>query len=83
MNEILIGISIWNMSYQYGTWYIDMVDDMVIYHIDRHGIWANDMGDDNIDKVISHIDMGYLVTLVGTTNIARHVSETHFEPSFR
>jgi len=41
---------------------------MVIYHIDmvvldRYGRWANDMGDDSIDMVISHIDMGYLVTL--------------------
>jgi len=30
----------------------------------RYGIWANDMGDDTIDTVISHIDMGYLVTLI-------------------
>ena len=30
----------------------------------RYAIWANDMGDDSIDKVISHIDMEYLVTLV-------------------
>jgi len=29
---------------------------------DRYGIWAKDMGDDNIDMVISHIDMAYLVT---------------------
>jgi hypothetical protein len=29
----------------------------------RYGTWANDMGDDSIDTVISHIDMGYLVTL--------------------
>ena len=29
----------------------------------RYGIWANDMGDDSIDMVILHIDMGYLVTL--------------------
>ena len=29
----------------------------------RCGTWANDMGDDGIDMVISHIDMGYLVTL--------------------
>ena len=32
----------------------------------RYGIWANDMGDDGIDTVVSHIDMGYLVTLVPT-----------------
>ena len=42
---------------------------MVIYHIDMvildidMGDEANDMGDDRIDTVISHIDMGYLVTL--------------------
>jgi hypothetical protein len=29
----------------------------------RYGIWANDMGDDSIDMIISHIDMGYIVTL--------------------
>jgi len=45
----------------YVLWYIDMV----IYHFNMVilGIWANDMGDDSIDTVISHIDMGYLVTL--------------------
>jgi hypothetical protein len=42
---------------------------MVIHHIDMiildivMGDGANDMGDDNIDTVISHIDMGCLVTL--------------------
>jgi len=30
----------------------------------RYGIWANEVGHDSIDTVISHIDMGYLVTLV-------------------
>jgi hypothetical protein len=30
INEISIGLSIWNMLYRYGTWDIDMV----IYHID-------------------------------------------------
>jgi len=29
----------------------------------RCGRWANDMGEDSIDMVILHIDMGYLVTL--------------------
>jgi hypothetical protein len=29
----------------------------------RYGIWANDMGDDSIDTVILHIDMGFLVTV--------------------
>jgi hypothetical protein len=42
---------------------------MVIYHIDTvipdidMGDEANDMGDDSMDTVISHSDMGYLVTL--------------------
>ena len=60
-----MGISIWNMGYQFGIQYMDMVIyhiDMVISHIDM-GDEANDMGDDSIDTVISHIDMGYLVTL--------------------
>jgi hypothetical protein len=35
---------------------------MVTLDIDM-GDEANDMGDDRIDTVISHIDMGYLVTL--------------------
>ena len=30
-------------------------------------IWSSDMGDDSIDKVISHIDVGYLVSLLSTT----------------
>ena len=37
--------------------------DKILSHIDmgvRYGIWANDMGDDSIDMVITHIDMGYL-----------------------
>ena len=29
----------------------------------RSGIWADDVEDDSIDMVISHIDMGYLVNL--------------------
>ena len=41
---------------------------------DRYGLWANDMGDDNIDIVISHIDMGYLVTLWHTP---RHAAARH------
>jgi len=65
INEISIGISIWNMRYPFGIWYVDMVIyhiDMVTLHFDM-GAEANDMGDDSIDTVISHIDMGYLVTL--------------------
>ena len=74
VNEISIGLSIWNMLYRYGIWCIDMVIyhiDMVILDIDmeyghpgyRYGIWANDMGEDSTDMVISEIDMGSLVTL--------------------
>jgi len=38
----------------------------------RYGIWANDMGDDTmIDVVISHIDMGYLVTLTPSIFLVR------------
>ena len=29
----------------------------------RYGIWSIDMGDDSIDMVILHIEIGYLVTL--------------------
>jgi len=81
INEISIGLSIWNMCYRFGMWYIDMVIyhiDMVILDIDM-GDEANDVGDDRIDTVISHIDMGYLVTLSrrrrvrgGTTSSRRH-----------
>jgi hypothetical protein len=65
INEISTGLSIWNMVYRFGIRYIDMVIyriDMVILDIDM-GDEANDMGDDCIDTVISHIVMGYLVTL--------------------
>ena len=72
INEISIGISIWDMCYRFGLQYIDMVIyhiDMVIYHSDMvilnidMGDEATDMGDDRIDTDISHIDLGYLVTL--------------------
>jgi len=43
INEISIGISIWDVGHRYGIWYIDMV----IYHIYH------------IDMVILDIDMGY------------------------
>jgi hypothetical protein len=41
--------------------------DMVILDIDM-GDEANDMGDDKIDTVISHIDMGYHDTLDSSTS---------------
>ncbi len=52
-------ISIWDAVYRYG--YLPYRYGHPGY---RYGIWANDMGDDSIDMVISHIDMGYLVTLM-------------------
>jgi hypothetical protein len=42
---------------------------MIIYHIDMV-ILDIDMGDDSIDTVISHIDVGYIVTLE-PPNLAR------------
>jgi len=53
------GLPIRNMVYRYGHLPYRYGDPGY-----RYGIWANDMGDDNIDTVISHIDMGYLVTLI-------------------
>ena len=47
INEISIGISIWNMRYPFGIWYVDMVIyhiDMVTLHFDM-GAEANDMGE--------------------------------------
>jgi hypothetical protein len=41
-------------------------DPISIWEIDmgyRYGIWADDMGDRNIDMVILEIDVSYLVTL--------------------
>jgi len=52
------GLSIWDTAHRYG--YLPYRYGHPGY---RYGIWAYDMGDDSIDMVISHIDMGYLVTL--------------------
>jgi hypothetical protein len=52
------GVSIWDTLYRYG--YLSYRYCHPEY---RYGIWANDMGDDRIDMVISHINMGYLLTL--------------------
>jgi len=52
------GLSIWDTVYRYG--YLPYRYGHPGY---RSGTWAYDMGDDSIDIVISHIDMGYLVTL--------------------
>jgi hypothetical protein len=52
------GITIWNTAYRYGH-----LPYRYSHPGDRNGIWPNDMGDDSIDMVISHIDMGYLVAL--------------------
>jgi hypothetical protein len=60
------GISIWDTICRYGK---------LLYQYGhpgyRYGIWANDMGDDSIDTVISHIDMGYPVTLRLTISAPR------------
>jgi hypothetical protein len=52
------GISIWDTVYRYGN-----LRYRYGHPEHRYGIWASDMGDVNIDMVISHIDMGYLVSL--------------------
>jgi len=59
--DMVYGISIWAMEYRYG--HPPYRHDHRGY---RYGIWSNEMGDDRIDTVSSHIDMGYLVTLVAT-----------------
>jgi hypothetical protein len=54
------GISIWDTAYRYGH------PPYRYGHLGyRYGLWANDMGDDGIDMVISHIDMGDLVSPEG------------------
>ena len=45
---------------------------------DRYGIRANDMGDDSIDTVISHIDMGYVVTLVTALALGKDAKSVKF-----
>jgi len=51
-------LSMWDMMYRYS-------DPPYRYGHPgyRYGIWANDMGDDNIDTVILDIEMGYIATL--------------------
>jgi len=62
------------MSYRF----VMRCTDMIIYHIDMvildidMGDEAHDMGDDSIDTVISHIHMGYLVTLRSGQCVAVH-----------
>jgi hypothetical protein len=55
------GSLIWDTGHRYGY-----LPDRYGHPGYRYGIWSNDMGDDSIDTVISHIDMGYLVTLAYT-----------------
>jgi len=50
-------LSICDMVYRYGH-----LPFRYRHHGHRYGIWANDMGDDSIDMVTLHVDMGYLVT---------------------
>jgi len=68
------GISIWDTGYRY---------DCLPYRHGhpgyRYGIWAKDMGDDSIDMVISHIDMGYLVTLLPTIASSYDSSPSPFD----
>jgi hypothetical protein len=47
--------------YGRSIWEIAMGDRTSMRY--RYGICANDMGDDSINMVVAHIDMGYLVTL--------------------
>jgi hypothetical protein len=47
------GLSIWDTVYRYG--YLTYRYGHPGYRI---GIWANDMGDDRNDMLISHVDMG-------------------------
>ena len=52
------GLSILDMVYRYG-----FLPYRNGHPGHRYGIWAHDMGDDSIDTVIPHTDMGYLVNL--------------------
>jgi hypothetical protein len=60
------GLSIWDMVYRYN--YLPYRSGHPGY---RYGIRANDVGDDSIDMVILHVDMGYLVTLPAAAAAAR------------
>jgi len=71
VNDISIMLSIWNMVYRYGIWFVDMVInhhiDMVFLNIDMgYGlmIWGMTVSIcSSPDTVIFHIDMAYLDTL--------------------
>ena len=65
VNEISIGLPIWNMVYPFGIWLYQHGHPRYRYGHRRHrcGIWANQMEDDSIDTVFSNLDRGYLVTL--------------------
>jgi hypothetical protein len=58
-------LSIWDVMYRCG--YLPNRYAYLTYRYGhpgyRYWIRANDMGDDRIDMVILHVDMGYLVTL--------------------
>ena len=56
------GLSIWDMMYRY-----DYLPYRYGYPGCQYGIWANNMGGDSIDTVISHIDMGHILTLLSMT----------------
>jgi hypothetical protein len=65
------GLSIWDMEYRYG--YLPFRYGHPGY---QYGIWSHDMGDDSIDMVILHIDMGYPVTLVLTRSRCEWLSQS-------
>jgi hypothetical protein len=65
------GLSIWNTVYRYNN--LPYGYGHPGY---RYGIWSNDMGDDIIDMVILHIDMGYRVTTLVFGPVSR------WSPSF-
>jgi hypothetical protein len=66
INEMSIGISLWNVGYRYEIWCIDVVInhiDMVILDIDMgYGLMLCEI---SVYTVIFRIDVGYFVTLVG------------------
>jgi hypothetical protein len=58
-SDIGNGLSIWDMVHRYG--HLPYRCGHPGY---RYETWANDMGVDSIDTVVSQINMGYLVTLL-------------------
>jgi hypothetical protein len=63
-------LSIWDTVYRYG------------YLPHRYGRWDNDMGDDSVDVVVLHIDVGYPVTLVPTSPISMQRASSSMHSAF-